>query len=134
LKLIFGNLEKDIEGQPSRAEALARASGLSGSQKVASLPPNIFLNSHDGSSRKESAAYALIGTLMQLGVLVFSGYIAYKPWNPILAGTHPRIGFPLQTFGTLFLTASLWLCTWLIDGSTVEHEWSIAKVSAFQTI
>ena len=73
--------------------------------------PNISLNLHGGSDVSELAFYAVLGIVLQVGVLVFSGFVAYHPrLNSKLGGSSVRVGFPLQAAGTIFLSLGMFLC------------------------
>jgi hypothetical protein len=88
--------------------------------------PNISLNVHGWSDVSELALYAFLGIVLQVGVLVFSGFVAYDPrLNAKLGGPRVSAGFPLQAVGTIFLLLSMFLCSLVIDQSTKERMWVV---------
>ena len=89
--------------------------------------PNISLNLQGWSDVVlELALYAFLGIVLQVGVLVFSGFVAYNPrLNAKLGGPSVSVGFPLQLAGTCFLSLSMFLCSLAIGRSTKERRWVI---------
>lgn len=84
--------------------------------------PNLSLNLHGWSDVLELALYAFLGIVLQVGVVVFSGFVAYDPrLNAKLGGPNVSVGFPLQAVGTIFLSLSMFLCSLIIDQSTKEE-------------
>ena len=91
------------------------------------IPPNISLNIHGESNPIELWICALVATIVQLAVLVWSGYLAYSSLASrytLFTGLKPTIGFPLQAAGTVLLTMSLILCVDIIDKGSFERDWS----------
>lgn len=87
--------------------------------------PNIILNlqNHSGN-RKELPVYAMLGTILQLGVLAFFGIITYQP---TIRNKFPKddkrvdgYAFPLAISGTLVLVLGVFLCGTVIESSTRE--------------
>ncbi|KAH0541543.1 hypothetical protein FGG08_004018, partial [Glutinoglossum americanum] len=88
--------------------------------------PNISLNLHGGSDIVELALFALLGIILQAGVLVFSGFAAYHPHlNAKLGGPITRAGFPLQAAGTIILALGMMFCSLVIEQSTKEKRWVV---------
>jgi hypothetical protein len=89
--------------------------------------PNISLNLHGlygNNNIIELALLALFGIILQVGALVFSGFTAYDPYlMEKLEGPMVNVGFPLQAAGTLFLSLSMMLCSFVIVNATDEKRW-----------
>ncbi|KAF2649932.1 hypothetical protein K491DRAFT_579085, partial [Lophiostoma macrostomum CBS 122681] len=94
--------------------------------------PNISLNLHSGSEWAILASAALIGTVLQLGVVVYSGSVTFHsglrklipPYSdhvPHLA----KMGFILLASGTVILTLALIVVCNVIETSTSEREWRV---------
>ena len=92
------------------------------------MPPNISLNVHGGSNPIEVIWCAIFATTLQVGVLLWSGILAYYSSfvhkHKLSGGLKPRVGFQLQAFGTVLLTLSLVLCAGIIDNGSCERQWS----------
>jgi hypothetical protein len=86
--------------------------------------PNISLNLYGIYGKNnivETACLAFFGVILQAGVLVFSGIVAYSPsWNMKLQGPMPSVGFPLQAAGTIIVSLSMMLCSFVIVTTTDE--------------
>ncbi|KAI1490258.1 hypothetical protein F5X96DRAFT_637228, partial [Biscogniauxia mediterranea] len=86
--------------------------------------PNLSLNCHNRASRVEIYLMAVIGTLLQIGVLVFFGFITY--YRPIqshfLKDNNPvaNYAFPCAAIGTIALVIGMFLCAFVIERSTTE--------------
>ncbi|KAI1632668.1 hypothetical protein F4809DRAFT_653140 [Biscogniauxia mediterranea] len=86
--------------------------------------PNLSLNCHNRASRVEIYLMAVIGTLLQIGVLVFFGFITY--YRPIqshfLKDNNPvaNYAFPCAALGTIALVIGMFLCAFVIERSTTE--------------
>lgn len=101
--------------------------------KYEKMPPNLSLNVHRGSNLGELtwysielSFYALIATILQAGVLAWSGWIAYSAkakGSSVLKSSKGNIGFPLLAAGTFLLTLSLILCARIIDHGSTETHW-----------
>ncbi len=97
--------------------------------KIKDCPPNIALNSYGGSKPYELILYSVIGTVLQIGVLVASGYLSLAKSAPKLltqigiSSVGPLAGFCMQVVGTTFLTVSMFQCAMIIDRSTEEQFW-----------
>ncbi|KAK3297793.1 uncharacterized protein B0H64DRAFT_416721 [Chaetomium fimeti] len=86
--------------------------------------PNLTLNTRNQLSRGELYLVAVVGTLLQLGVLVFSGCATYHPalrsrW---LKDGNPAAdyAFPCNAAGTLLLVTGVLICAHVVEGSTSE--------------
>ncbi|KAF3007124.1 hypothetical protein E8E14_009391 [Neopestalotiopsis sp. 37M] len=87
--------------------------------------PNISLNSHSQTNRVELRIVAILGTILQLGVLTFSACSVYHPvfsigfqrdGNPVAA-----YAFPCHAAGTLILVVGMLLCAHVVESSTSEE-------------
>jgi hypothetical protein len=106
--------------------------------------PNISLNLHIenepnaafGVSRSvELAIIASFGVLLQSGVVVFSGFTAYNfQLNARVGGPVRAYAFPLMALGTGILVLGMMICSFVIDKSTVEYEWTRKDPKAFNRI
>jgi hypothetical protein len=94
------------------------------SGEMPEMPPNISLNCHREIPEWERWFYALLATVLQLGVIAWSGVTCFSPkWKERLPGFKTLPGFCLLVIGTLLLTVSMWLCAQIVDKGTVEHTW-----------
>ncbi|KAF8537728.1 ankyrin repeat-containing domain protein [Trichophaea hybrida] len=96
--------------------------------------PNIALNiSGQRVSDFEFKAVAFIGTLLQMGVIVFAGLsVLWPPWNSngkFTKGGKPVMpyAFPSMAAGTVALVIGMFLCAYIIERSTVEDTWTIQQ-------
>ncbi|KAF7524027.1 hypothetical protein G7054_g11554 [Neopestalotiopsis clavispora] len=85
--------------------------------------PNISLNSHNRMSRFELRVVAVLATILQFAVLVFSACAVYYPalkfakdGNPV-----PSYAFPCNIAGTLLLVTGMLLCAHVVESSTSEE-------------
>lgn len=90
--------------------------------------PNVSLNCHDRFHRWEIYAAALLGVLLQAGVLVFSGSITYR--RP-LTSSFKKDGepvddyaFPCAAVGTVLLAVGMLLCAVVVESSTKEDSFT----------
>ena len=101
------------------------------------MPPNISLNIHGGSRPSELWVCAIIATILQIAVLVWSAITAYSSYarkRSRLIGIMPSVGFPLQAAGTVFLTWGLFLCAGIIDRASCEQHWPRRRRSQIMTV
>ena len=101
------------------------------------LPPNISLNIHGGSKPIELWVCAIIATILQIAVLIWSAittYSSYARKRSQLIGIKPSIGFPLQVAGTVLLTWGLFLCAGIIDSASCEQHWPRQRKSRIMTV
>ncbi|KAF8251592.1 ankyrin [Wilcoxina mikolae CBS 423.85] len=94
--------------------------------------PNIALNlAGQRVSDFELKVVALIGTLLQISVLVFAGLgVLWSQWNGKFnkAGKQPLLyAFPTMAAGTVALVVGMFLCAHIIDRSTVEETWVVEQ-------
>ncbi|UKZ83099.1 hypothetical protein TrVFT333_010902 [Trichoderma virens FT-333] len=92
-----------------------------GTNKIA---PNLLLNCHDRVGRMEIYLAAAFGVMLQLGALVYFGFITYH--QPIqaqfLKGGKRAVdyAFPCAASGTVLLVFGLFICAWVVQKSTTE--------------
>ncbi|KAL9034418.1 MAG: hypothetical protein Q9214_007051 [Letrouitia sp. 1 TL-2023] len=111
--------------------------GLEEYKEYKDMPPNISLNIHGGSNSIKLWNYAIIATILQIAVLIWSGYLAYSSFAhkyKLLTGLKPTVGFPLQAAGTVLLTLGLVLCAGIIDNGSCERHWSREGESQLGTL
>lgn len=86
--------------------------------------PSLTLNvhSHAQLGRRELYMVALFGGLLQLGVLVYSGFSTYHPSLKLPKDGHQVAGyaFTCTAAGTLLLVAGMVLCCHVVESSTSE--------------
>ena len=89
--------------------------------------PNILLNLHHGSNTGDLVFAAIIGCVLQLGVLVFSAFVTYHGGLgrkiPDVAEKRTNYGYPSLAAGTALLTIGMFIASWVIEQSTVEEKW-----------
>ncbi|KAI5789467.1 hypothetical protein FPQ18DRAFT_261316, partial [Pyronema domesticum] len=89
--------------------------------------PNISLNIHGGSKKIDLVLASLCGLLLQLGIVVFSGFTVY---HPLFKSRFKKNGkdvavyaYPTMATGTVILFTGLLVCCIVIDRSTKETRW-----------
>ncbi|GKT57048.1 ankyrin repeat protein [Colletotrichum tofieldiae] len=94
-------------------------------RNVSPNAPNISLNSHSQHGRAELWVVAAIGTILQLGVVAYSGFATYYPALKFQKDDRPiaRYAFPSTAIGTLVLVAGMLLCSHVIESSTEEKKY-----------
>ncbi|KPM42985.1 hypothetical protein AK830_g3571 [Neonectria ditissima] len=87
--------------------------------------PNISLNCHSQLGRGELRGAAVIGSILQLGVLVYAGLATYYPVLKFPKGENPvaAYAFPSTAAGTLILAMGLLLCAHVVESSTTERRY-----------
>jgi hypothetical protein len=85
--------------------------------------PNISLNSHNQVGRGELRAVTVIGTITQLGVLLYSGLATYYPaWQfPKNDLSIASYAFHCAATGTLVLVGGMLICAHVVESSTLEE-------------
>ncbi|KAL9611820.1 MAG: hypothetical protein Q9167_003547 [Letrouitia subvulpina] len=116
----FVNEGDNVDIESSFSEDILRA------VEFTEMPPNISLNIHGGSDPIELIMSALVAAILQVAVLVWSGFLAYSSFakRHRLIGSKVLLGFLLQAAGTVLLALSLFLCARIIDNSSCERKWS----------
>ncbi|PTD07220.1 hypothetical protein FCULG_00007174 [Fusarium culmorum] len=91
--------------------------------------PNIILNCHPPASRGELWLFAAFGTLLQLGVLAYSGFATYHPALKFQKDDKPieSYAYPCTAVGTLILVFGMLLCGHVVESSTDEKRYKAAK-------
>ncbi|KAL8365070.1 hypothetical protein RB595_004064 [Gaeumannomyces hyphopodioides] len=85
--------------------------------------PNLTLNVHNQVGRGELYIVAACGTVLQLGVLVYSGFATrllmfLKDGNPVA-----EYAFPCTAAGALLLVAGMLVCSHVVESSTSETKY-----------
>lgn len=108
---------QDSPGSPSSEIIIVR--------NVNADAPNILLNSHDQFGRGEVRLVAVIGTVIQLGILIYSGFATYYYTLKFPKDEQPVAGyaFPCTAAGTLILVVGMLLCAYIVESSTEEHRY-----------
>ncbi|KAI5849720.1 hypothetical protein BZA05DRAFT_354781 [Tricharina praecox] len=96
------------------------------------VAPNIALTiSGRKVSRLETRLIAVVGTLLQLAVIIFAGFgVLYSPWNERFGKDNEPVqpyAFPLLCVGTATLVLGMFLCSHIVERSTTETTWNIEE-------
>ncbi|QPC71950.1 hypothetical protein HYE68_002702 [Fusarium pseudograminearum] len=103
--------------------------------------PNIILNCHPSANKWELWLFAVFGTILQLGVLAYSGFATYHPALKFQKDDKPieSYAYPCTAIGTLVLVIGMLLCGHVVESSTDEKrygavaEWKARMVWLQQT-
>lgn len=89
--------------------------------------PNITLNRPEGPGDVELRIFAAFGILLQLGVVLFMGFITYYPTLRFEKNNRPvpRYAFPLTATGTFLLVLGMLICAHVVDSSTGETYYEV---------
>ncbi|KAH6955704.1 hypothetical protein BKA56DRAFT_449679, partial [Ilyonectria sp. MPI-CAGE-AT-0026] len=100
-------------------------------RNTAADAPNISVNSHNHSGRGELRLVAVVGTVIQLGVLTYSGFATYYPTLKFPKDDRPiaSYAFPCTAVGTLVLVAGMLVCAHVVESSTEEKRYQARKGS-----
>lgn len=92
--------------------------------------PNLSLNvSMEPLSMWYMAAFIILGTLLESGVLVFAAFVQYRQ-DIFTSETEPTsYAFPTFLLGSLLLAAGMFFCAHVIESSTTEATWTPIKDS-----
>jgi ankyrin repeat protein len=84
--------------------------------------PNISLNVNNQSGTGGLLWVAVLGTMLQLGVLVYSGFATYHPKLLFLKDDRPIVhyAYPCTAVGTFLLVLGMMMCAHVVDSSTEE--------------
>jgi hypothetical protein len=87
--------------------------------------PNISLNCHPPAKDGELWIFAALGIVLQLGVLLYSGLATYHRALSLQKDGKPIAGYayPCTAGGTLVLVAGMFLCSWVVESSTIENRY-----------
>jgi len=104
--------------------------GINLTRKIESAP-NISLNLHGGSKIGELYTAAVWGIVLQFGMLVFCGFSVYHPkFNqrfPKNGRPVQAYAFPIMALGTIILMIGMLICSAVVEQSTVEKEYVLAR-------
>lgn len=88
--------------------------------------PNISLNITEPVSQTTLWGVALIGIILQFGVLLFDGFTTYHPSlrDNFLKNGRAITGyaFPITAIGTVLVVAGMMICAYLVESATEEIE------------
>ncbi|KAF5701976.1 ankyrin repeat [Fusarium mundagurra] len=115
------------ESQSEPFIAVIRDTGLS--------PPNISLNLQNSHRRAGIRLVAFLGTLLQVGVLVFFGVMSYYPkvQPTFQKEDQPAKAYaaPLAICGTVLLVFGMFICAVVVESSTKETRYRATDGSSF---
>ncbi|KAM0361793.1 hypothetical protein ACHAP4_002267 [Fusarium culmorum] len=116
----------DFRETPTRGEKLKKLRII---RDTSEDSPNIILNCHPPASRGELWLFAAFGTLLQLGVLAYSGFATYHPALKFQKDDKPieSYAYPCTAVGTLILVFGMLLCGHVVESSTDEKRYKAAK-------
>ncbi|KAF4857780.1 Ankyrin repeat, PH and SEC7 domain containing protein secG [Colletotrichum siamense] len=114
-----GTAEKDSEDssmEGSRPKIIVK-------RNLSPDAPNISLNTHRQTSRGELRIVAAFGTILQLSVLIYSGFATYHPTLRFQKDDNPvaSYAYPCTTVGTAILVVGMMLCAHVVESSTAEQ-------------
>ncbi|RPA80560.1 hypothetical protein BJ508DRAFT_128500 [Ascobolus immersus RN42] len=90
------------------------------------MTPNLSFNLAGGTpSKGELIPIAVIGIVLQLGVIILAGSSAYSPGlrQKIADMDIPAYAFPMFAVGTLFICIGMFICAYVVDHSTEDLVW-----------
>ncbi|RYP78372.1 hypothetical protein DL771_000557 [Monosporascus sp. 5C6A] len=89
--------------------------------------PNITLNAHNHVGRMGLRVVAVIGVVLQLGVLIYCGSATYHPALKLLKDGFPiaEYAFPCTAVGTLILVGGMLICSHVVESSTEEDRFLV---------
>lgn len=119
-----------FDDSDSEKESLVPAEDALNSQeeiRCKDYAPNISLNvrSFTDSDRQELRIAAAFGVLIQTIVLLFSGFATYHPKMAYKKEGEQveQYAFPLAAAGTIMVAIGMFICSSIVESSTVEKEW-----------
>ncbi|KAK2740497.1 hypothetical protein FQN55_008840 [Onygenales sp. PD_40] len=91
--------------------------------------PNITFNIHNSVGRKQLRVVAAIGIAVQLGILIYFGFLTYHPTLSFPKDGDPVAGyaFPCASSGTALLVTGMLICSHVVESSTKEHRYRVKK-------
>ncbi|KAF2793896.1 ankyrin, partial [Melanomma pulvis-pyrius CBS 109.77] len=117
VKITDGETGKALQKIPTRARRTTKLEEA----------PNILLNLHHGSNTGDLVFAAIIGCILQFGVLVFSAFVTYHEGLsrriPDAVEKRTNYGYPSLAAGTALLTIGMFIASSVIEQSTVEEKW-----------
>lgn len=116
-----GNAENTPPPRPARTDP-----SQPGRNSTLEAAPNILLNLHHGSGTGDLVFAAISGIILQLGVVVFSGFVTYYgAIRPGVPAERTKWGYPLLAIGTALLAAGMIIASAIIEQSTTEAKWRV---------
>lgn len=120
---VEGEYNHDIELRP-----LLRSTDHPQQTRNEIYPPNISLNARGEPVRGwENWVWALIGILVQLIVLAYEGLITYNTsWGARFVNPDEESStqaFQLTAVGTVALTFGMLICSYVVEGASIETDW-----------
>ncbi|KAF5012831.1 hypothetical protein FDECE_1120 [Fusarium decemcellulare] len=115
----------DTEKSPTRSSS----SDIVILRNRATAAPNVSLNSHNQFWRGELRVAAVFGIIIQLGVLMYSGFATYHPALKFTKGGGPIMdyAYPCTAAGTLFLVTGMLICGHVVESSTDEEKYEAGE-------
>ncbi|KAH6617508.1 hypothetical protein F5144DRAFT_393815 [Chaetomium tenue] len=91
-------------------------------RNTAAQAPNLTLDVRNQLSRGELYFVAVVGIILQLGVLAFSACVTYVPAFILLKDGKPvaAYAYPCTAAGTLLLVVGVLICSHVVENSTEE--------------
>ncbi|KAJ2895143.1 hypothetical protein MKZ38_006860 [Zalerion maritima] len=113
----------DLERSPGRQSPEAPEIYIV--RNTAKAAPNISHNSHSYFWRVPLRIIAVIGIILQVVVLVYSGFATYHPKLKFQKDGRPVAGyaFPCTAIGTLVLVTGVLVCSHVVESSTDEDRY-----------
>lgn len=116
-------LKSWVQDQKGASKGLADTDIEKPRESPSASPPNIVLNISGGTVRTwETIFAAVIGVVVQVGVLVYDGVITYLP-DHVMQTDISMNSFVLTLVGTLGVSFGTYLCASVIESSTEEEIW-----------
>lgn len=124
--------EASIEG--GKAKGLSSKTVIIHNKRDAA--PNISLNCHNQIWAGELRFVAVFATLLQLAVLLYSGFATYYPTMKFLKDGRlvASYAFPCTAVGTVVLVFGLLTCTHVVESSTHEDRYRPMSGTAAQLV
>ena len=124
-------LQSNISDTVAESDAIRQPNTSDTVDENDKIPPNLGLNvGRPKVSRLELILVATVGIILQLGVLAFAGASARSPLNQNLTKGNKRVlfyAFPTMAAGTITLVTGMFFCAYIIERSTDEENWTVAK-------
>ncbi|KAK2031336.1 hypothetical protein LX32DRAFT_691740 [Colletotrichum zoysiae] len=116
--------EEDKEKAPESASVHPSMSTVIVTQNPHPCAPNITLNSHDQNSRAGLHFWAVVGVVIQLGLVVMAACFVYHPALAFLKDGKlvAQYAFFCHAIGTALLVFGILLCAHVVESSTLETE------------
>ena len=124
-------LQSNISDTMAESDAIRQPNTSDTVDENDKIPPNLGLNiGRPKVCRLELILVATVGIILQVGVLVFAGASAQPPLNQKLTKDNKRVlfyAFPTMAAGTIALVTGMFFCAYIIERSTDEENWTVAK-------